>query len=139
MLTHVVYCYVIYVHTLADYFTICFSVEVGQTNEYIVTSLRGYALSVCYSDYRPQMKLRKGNVFTPVSHSVHGGGMHGTGAMHNGRRAWQGGHGRGDVRGRRDGHCCGRYASYWNTFLLYFKFNKTSVARTQMDLDLSML
>ena len=27
---------------------------------------------------------------------------------------WQG-----DVRGRRDGHCSGRYASYWNAFLLF--------------------
>ena len=27
--------------------------------------------------------------------------------------AWQRG-----VRGRRDGHCSGRYASYWNAFLL---------------------
>ena len=26
--------------------------------------------------------------------------------------AWQGG-----LRGRRDGHCSGRYASYWNAFL----------------------
>ena len=45
--------------------------------------------------------------------------------------AWQGGvygrwacmvggvHGKGGgVRGRRDGHCSGRYASYWNAFLL---------------------
>ena len=38
-----------------------------------------------------------------------------------GGHAWQGGgmHGRGEgVRGRRDGHWSGRYASYWNGFLL---------------------
>ena len=35
------------------------------------------------------------------------------GGMHDeGGRLWQG------VRGRRDGHCSGRYASYWNAFLL---------------------
>ena len=27
--------------------------------------------------------------------------------------------GRGGMRGRRDGHCSGRYASYWNAFLLH--------------------
>ena len=32
--------------------------------------------TVCFSVYRPQMKLWKGNVFTPVSHSVHRGGGH---------------------------------------------------------------
>ena len=34
-----------------------------------------------------------------------GGGMHGTGGM----------------RGRRDGHCSGQYASYWNAFLSKIK------------------
>ena len=29
-------------------------------------------------------------------------------------RVWRGG----GVRGRRDGHCSGQYASYWNAFLL---------------------
>ena len=36
-----------------------------------------------------------------------GGGMHGKGACMAG----------GGMRGRRDGHCSGRYASYWNAFL----------------------
>ena len=42
------------------------------------------------------------------------GGMHG-----GGRHVRQGGvwH-RGIMRGRRDGYCSGRYASYWNAFLL---------------------
>ena len=35
------------------------------------------------------------------------GGMHGQGSCVAG----------GGVRGRRDGHCSGRYASYWNAFL----------------------
>ena len=45
-----------------------------------------------------------------VSHSVHGGG-----------RAWRSGvcMAGGGLRGRRDGHCSGRYASYWNAFLLF--------------------
>ena len=29
--------------------------------------------------------------------------------------AWQ--KGEGGMRGRRDGHCSGRYASHWNSFL----------------------
>ena len=35
--------------------------------------------------------------------------------------AWQGRgvYGKGGVRGRKDGHCSGRYASYWNAFLFY--------------------
>ena len=36
-------------------------------------------------------------------------GMHGRG------HAWQG-----SMRGRRDSHCSGRYASYWNAFLFSF-------------------
>ena len=74
--------------------------------------------------YRPETKLRKGYVFTPVCHSVHRGGclpqcMLGytppqeadtpqeaetpPGSRHTPREA--------------DGYCCGRYASYWNAFL----------------------
>ena len=41
---------------------------------------------------------------------VHGREVHGRG------RAWQGG-----VHGIRDGHCSGRYASYWNAFLFIIK------------------
>ena len=45
------------------------------------------------------------------------------GACMAGGHAWQGAcvaggvHGRG-MRGRRNGHCSGRYASYWNAYLL---------------------
>ena len=55
------------------------------------------------------------------------GGVRGTGACVargvRGRRpcmAWGEG---GGVRGRRDGQCSGRYASYWNAFLLLFFLN----------------
>ena len=41
-----------------------------------------------------------------------GGSVHGKGG---GMRGKGGG---GDVRGSRDGHCSGQYASYWNAFLL---------------------
>ena len=51
--------------------------------------------------YRPQTNLRKGNVFTPVCDSVHRGGVHPPGRH----------------RPPPDGHCSGRYASYWNAFL----------------------
>ena len=43
-----------------------------------------------------------------------GGGACMAGGMHDQSYAWPGG---GGVRGRRDGHCRGRYASYWNAFL----------------------
>ena len=39
------------------------------------------------------------------------GGVHGRGYVWQ-RCAWQGG-----MLGRIDGHCSGRYASYWNAFL----------------------
>ena len=50
----------------------------------------------------PSTKLRQGNIFTGFCHSVHRGRGH----------VW-----RGSMRARRDGHCSGRYASYWNAFL----------------------
>ena len=48
------------------------------------------------------------------------GGMHGKGGtcvVKGGDGALQGG----AVRRRRDGHCSGRYASYWNAFLLNYQ------------------
>ena len=90
------------------------------------------------SFYRPQMKLRKGTVFTPVCQSFcsqRGGGVclsacwdthpwadslpsacwdtHPPCPVHAGihtplpSACWD-----------RHGYCCGRYASYWNAFLL---------------------
>ena len=64
-----------------------------------------------------------------VAGAMHGRGRVWLGAVHDKGHVWQGGmHGRGHVwqegvhdrgvRGRRDGHCSGRYASYWNPFLL---------------------
>ena len=111
--------------------------------------------------YRPQTKLRQGNIFTPVCHSVHGGGgggsypnMHCSGGVPaprgvcsrgvcSRRGAWSGVSARGGggsawgvysqwgllqgvcsgggclVEIPQDGHCCGRYTSYWNAFLLF--------------------
>ena len=81
------------------------------------------------------------------------GGVHGRGSMHGGGHAWQGGmHGGGGMcgggggmlgggcawqrgmcgrggglHGRRDGHCSGQYASYWNAFLfLLYIYIKSS-------------
>ena len=49
---------------------------------------------------------------------MHGGGDHAwRGGMHGGGHVWQRG-----VRSRRDGHCSGRYASYWNAFLFQQEF-----------------
>ena len=59
--------------------------------------------------------------FTSVCHSVHRWGecMPGRACVPRGwGHAYLGGGVAGGVRGRRDGHCSGRYASYWNAFLL---------------------
>ena len=67
---------------------------------------------------------------------MHDGGMHGRGVcivgghvwqwdMPDKEHAWWGACVVEDMHSRRDGHCSGRYASYWNAFLLtlevYFK------------------
>ena len=144
---------------------------------YTVTNTGAKAQCLCFQTsvnifYRPQLLLRKCNVFTRMCQeicpqggtcmagAVHGGGMpergtcmagvacvagwhawsgacvtgggmremggmcgRGTwvaGGMHGRRYAWQGGvrggGGGGVMHGRRDGHCCGRYAFYWNAF-----------------------
>ena len=84
--------------------------------------------------YRPQTKLQKGYVFTPVSHSIHRrGGLLGVcpsacwdtppGRYHPGQTPRTDTPCADTPRGRHppaDGYCCGRYASYWNTFLLFF-------------------
>ena len=80
-----------------------------------------------YPHYRPQTKLREGNVFTPVCDSVPGeGGTCGEGdmwwvkrgCMVKGHALWRGVHGeRGGGVCNRDGHWSRRYAPYWNAFL----------------------
>ena len=45
---------------------------------------------------------------------MHGGGIHGKGGVHGRGACVVGG-----MHGRRDGHCSGRYASYWNAFLFF--------------------
>ena len=40
-------------------------------------------------------------------------------SVHSGRRAWQ---------ASRDGHCSGRYASYWNAFSVIFKFLENEIS-----------
>ena len=47
------------------------------------------------------------------------GGVHGRGACMKGGACVAGG---GGVRGRRDGQCSGRYASYWNAYLFNTSF-----------------
>ena len=83
--------------------------------------------------YRLQTKLRKGYVFTPVYHSVHKGVSD---PVHAGIHNAPGRHPHGQTprvdtpwadtprqtsRPPADDYCCGRYASYWNAFLSYFK------------------
>ena len=78
--------------------------------------------------YRPQAKLREGNVFTGVCDSVHGGGA---GACFRGGvpgpRGGYGPGGGGPGGDPPDGYCYGRYASYWNAFLLILDFFCTSI------------
>ena len=78
---------------------------------------RGFIGRLCRNSQTSFFTARKrslgqGNIFAPVCHSVHRGGL-----------GWgvpaPGGPG-GDTP--RDGYCCGRYASYWNAFLSLLKF-----------------
>ena len=55
---------------------------------------------------------------------VCGGGVHGRGACVAGGHAWQG-----SMCGRRDSHCSGRYASYWNAFLCLHPFNQHNLPK----------
>ena len=67
----------------------------------------------------------RGHVWHAWQGGMHGGGHAGKGACMTSRCAlqgacmaggcaWQGG-----MCGRRNGHCSGQYASYWNAFLFY--------------------
>ena len=62
--------------------------------------------------------------FSQASVILSGGGLHARGCAWQGvcvcmagGHAWRGCAWQGDMRGRKDGHCSGRYASYWNAFL----------------------
>ena len=84
--------------------------------------------------YRPQTKLRKGNVFTPVCQSFcsRGGGVCLPSACWDTHpRAGQTSPG---------GQCSGRYASYWNAFLLFLKsslFTRKTFTCTFCSLDVT--
>ena len=62
-----------------------------------------------------------------VSHSVHGNGSSWAGTPGPVHPPWDQVHPLGQVHPPADGYCCGRYASYWNQFLLYLKW-KTKCA-----------
>ena len=85
--------------------------------------------------YRPQRSC-EGYIFTPVRHSVHGGGglsqcMLGYHPPEPGTAPpdqappWDQAPSPGPstTPRSRDGYCCGRYASYWNAFLLSIFFS----------------
>ena len=75
--------------------------------------------------HRPQTKFAKVMFYRCLSvHRV--GGMCGIGCMRGRVGAWQGGMHGGGVRGRRDGHCSGQYASYLDAFLLSKLFENHS-------------
>ena len=96
--------------------------------------------------YRPQTKLQKGNVFTPVCHPVHRDEVYPSTQTPPRQTPSPGqtppGHtpspgqtppqadtaslGQTPPLGKLppgDGHCSGRYASYWNPFLFCLGFN----------------
>ena len=97
--------------------------------------------------YRPQTKLRKGNVFTSVSRILSTG--KGVSGRHPLDRLGRHPPGRqtpppGQTSYPADGYCSGRYASYWNAFLFilfrhhraYFTF-RISFLRTTNDICFS--
>ena len=67
-----------------------------------------FLCSVHVAGYRPQTKLREGNIFTPVGHSVHRGGS--LSGVYLSRGV--------SVKEIPRTVTSGRYASYWNAFLL---------------------
>ena len=73
--------------------------------------------------YRPQTKLREGNVFTPVCDPVHTGGVSVQGGLCSGVSVWGlypgGSLSRGGSLSGRPPRTVksGQYASYWNAFL----------------------
>ena len=67
---------------------------------YLTSTYAGITLNLNF--YRPQTKLRKGNVFTSVCQKF----------------CTQRGVFAGHPPPTADGYCSGRYASYWNAFLL---------------------
>ena len=71
----------------------------------------------------PANEVCEGYVFTPVCQSFcsRGRGVPGPGG------SGPGGSARWRPPSPQDGHCCGRYTSYWNAFL--FKWDFTSVLR----------
>ena len=68
---------------------------------------------------------------------IHGGGMHGRG-VHGRGTCMAVGCVTGGMHGRRDGHCSGRYASYWNAFLFHAKERK-KVGVSTIDLQLKAM
>ena len=84
--------------------------EIGYLVNFKINHLIQFEVTI-YNNYRPQTKFEK-IMFSQMS-VCPGGGVHGWG-----RHAWQRERGLyGGMPGRRDGHCSGRYAFYWNAFL----------------------
>ena len=87
-----------------------------------VSSEKGDIPYTVTNDYRPQTKLREGNVFKPVCHSVHRGrvsacGFGGCLPLGPGVHPPLGRHPQPDTLRCRDDHRSGRYGFHWNAFL----------------------
>ena len=126
---------------------LCIHSHVPFSTPLLIIMLQNIGLLLLFVFFTARKRsLGQGNIFTPVCHSVHGGGMHGErGAcmVKGGMHGWGGMCGRGGVCGKRGdmhgkGGVCsergrhawyarpptrygqsmrGRYASYWNAFL----------------------
>ena len=55
---------------------ICFHISLKRITKMIFLQFPTKTADIGFNHYRPQTKLQKGNVFTPVCDSVHGGGVH---------------------------------------------------------------
>ena len=99
-----------------------------------IRSIQTYYESYHFSyHYRPQRSCGKVMFYTCLSAILFTGGRHAWGAVRGWGHARQRGvHDRGQacgergegvgLHGRRDGHCSGWYASYWNAFLFPIEF-----------------
>ena len=109
------------------------------------TSRRGSASSgVCIQEVHPRdlhlgdlqpggfltarkRSLGQGNIFTCVCHSVHGGGVRGCGGVCGYREGMRGCWAGACIGHDEIGSMSGRYASYWNAFLFYYKISKKKI------------
>ena len=107
-------------HSMWCYAILCSPQEQAvllQTTDHQVQPISAQLFRINVDLLPPANEVCEGNVFTGVCLSTEQHAWQGA-CVARGRRAWQvGACVAGGMRGRRDGHCSRRYASYWNAFL----------------------